>query len=115
MGLILKSLMKGVSALVLVGMLALNFAPATENEVRVLGPEPPRVMLVQTRLATAAMKIAPDRAVALTAQMTGIPEAQVRLILDDITGRTTVAEGAPAAAPPSRRTEAGGALFVRTE
>ncbi len=117
MGHILKSLMKGVGAFGLIVSLALNFVPATPGEERALGPEPPRMLLVQARIATAAMRVAPDQAVALMSQMTGVSESRVRVLLEDLTIGTSIAEAeAEAAAPPSaRRIEAGGALFVRAE
>ena len=117
MGHIVKSLMKGVSALLLIAGLTLSYMPATEAEETALGPEAARLSLVQMRMAKISLAVAPDRTVRVMADALDIPEPYVRDAL------TALAEGRPlrpsesqiAEAPvpdTGRRIDAGGALFV---
>lgn len=116
---VLKSLLKGGSALLLVAGLGVRFAPPTEAEIAALGPEPARTDLMMMRMAWTAMRIAPDATVAVYASSTGLPEDDMRRLLTALAEGTplrTAALAGPGAEPPpapdGRRTEAGGALFV---
>lgn len=115
---VLKSLMKGVTALMLVIGLAVRFVPATEAEVAVMGPDPSRNDLMVKRVAWAAMEIAPDFTVKSYSEALGVPEEHVREFLEaTASGRPLAATGVeePQTLPTGRRFEAGGALFVTAD
>jgi hypothetical protein len=106
---LLKALLKGVSGFAMIIAMAMTMAPATPNEVQALGPAPQQFDLVQMRLARAMMNTAPDLAVASYARATGASEFEVRqYLLIKAGGHVEVAQA-------SRRTEAGGALFVAAD
>ncbi len=118
---ILKSLLKGVSALMLVIGLAVRFAPATEAEAAALGPDHSRTDLMMKRFVWAALELAPEATVDFYAERTGLPDTQIRPFLEGVAaGRPLVppTETAAAAAEPppplegGRRMGPGGALFV---
>ena len=116
---ILKSLLKGVSAFMLVLGLAVRFAPATEAEAAALGPDHSRTDLMMKRFVWASLEIAPEATVRFYADRTGLPEGQIRPFLEGIAaGRPLARPTETAAASPAppmdegRRIGAGGALFV---
>lgn len=119
----IRILWKAVSALLFIASLGVSFAPPTASETAVLGEHPARFDLVQKRLAYAMMTLAPDFFAARYAQAVGVdPDLMRAHLLAAANG--TAAPQAPiaappidtaATAPPSRRTVAGGALFVRPD
>ncbi len=124
MGHILKSLMKGVSALMLIAGLTLSYMPATAAEKDALGPDPTRISLVQMRMAKVALAVAPERSVQIMAEALDVPELFVReAMLALAEGRDLQPEPQQAAVTPppvpgpapstGRRIDAGGALFVK--
>ena len=120
---VLKSLAKGVSALMLIAGLAVRFVPATEAEAAALGPDHSRSDLMLKRMAWTAMTAAPELTVQSYAQMIGLPPDRVRAFLEAAAeGRPLASAEAALADAPSdagvqtgRRIDAGGALFVKVD
>lgn len=122
---VLKALTKGATALGLVGGLAFSFAPPTDAERAALGDAPPRIALVQRRVAIVFRDIAPEQVQLQFAAQTGASPEEVAAALDMIIDgdmlRMPVLEPAlpeglltePQADP--RDIRAGGALFVRPD
>jgi len=109
---ILRALLKGVMGFATIMVLSMTLAPATVAEAASFGAKPDRFALAQVRLARAMMGIAPDLAVTAYAKATGAPADLVRYNLEQqAAGGTLMAQ---ADAGP-RRTEAGGALFVKVD
>lgn len=119
----LKSLFKGLSALMLIAGLAVRFVPATEAEAAALGPDHTRQDVMFKRMAWTAMTVAPDLTVGFYADATGIAPDTVRDLLVRVAdgqpissaAQATMAQDAPQspAQTDGRRFEAGGALFVK--
>lgn len=117
------------TALIAVWMAWMSFAPASVAERAALGTDFTRFNLVQMRLARSMMTVAPDATVAGFSAATDIPtemmemhlraKAEGRDFLASSVGAGGSDEAAEVASPPpgevmpNRRTEAGGALFVR--
>lgn len=125
MRIVLKSIYKGLMAILTVGIMAFTLMPATDAEAAALGRDNNRFMLVQMRLAKTMMTVAPDFAVARYAEATGLPPDMMRAMLEAKAAGGPIipsnsdfyADGGETAAPldRSRRTEAGGALFAKPD
>lgn len=133
---ILKTVRLGLGAFATILFASLTLAPPTAKERAALGDEPPRFDLIQMRLAGAMMRVAPQFAVSHYARATGLPEGVIR---DHLTAkaegrlpdfamtaprdgnpgwgaiRVPLSENVETPREGSRRTAAGGALFVKPD
>ena len=109
---ILRALVKGMMGFATIMVLSMTLAPATVAEASSFGAQPDRFALAQVRLARAMMDVAPALAVAAYAKATGAPADLIRYNLEQqAAGGTLLAQ----AETGPRRTEAGGALFVKVD
>lgn len=119
---------KLVTAAMMAWMVWLCFVPATVAERAGLGADFNQFNLIQMRLARSMLSVAPDLTVTAFSQATDIPpDIMQQHLQGKATGNSLLAprfdmQELPAAATPEvetpeptphRRTEAGGALFVR--
>lgn len=123
MRLVLKSLYRAFSILLMIGAMAFTLMPPTEAEAKALGSDNNQFNVVQMRLAKLMMTVAPDFVVTRYADATGLPPDMIRTMMnakaagEPIIPRNSDAYTAKISEPvnPNRRTGAGGALFVRPE
>ena len=109
---VLGALIKGFTGFMTIIVMSMTLAPVTSSEAQFFGGDPDRFALAQVRLARAMMDVAPDFTVEAYAKATGAPVELVRYNLEQqAIGALLIAQADLGA----RRTEAGGALFVKVD
>ncbi len=117
---IFKALLRGVTAVGLIGSLAFTFAPPSATERAALGPDPVRLALVQRRMALILRDYAPAALSDRFAAALDLPPDDMRAALDIlIDGPPATDMDAILADLPEFENDpgirAGGARFVRPD
>lgn len=130
MRIVFKALFRATTILMTLAMGAFIMVPATDEEAAKLGADNNQYMLVQMRLAKTMMTVAPEFVISRYAQATGLPRDVINDMMDakangqplfmyQSEANSAQVADAPNASPATqqsnRRTEAGGALFIRPD